>query len=196
MKLLRTLSILALPVAAFLVLGGIDAAFAQGQPEPDARQGQIGILDIEVIRRHSKMTQDMDRQIAELRTKLGDEVKAEEAELRKAAEELERQRVIVAPEAYTKSREELRQRTAKFRQEANARSQRLNAMRGQALKAFQEELNKAVRTYARANRYFLILSRRELVFFERPLDITPEVIKLLDQNVPSYQLTDPAAGQK
>lgn len=196
MKLLRTLPILALPVAAFLVLGGIDAALAQGPPEPDAREGQIGILDIEVIRRQSKMTRDMDRQIAELRTKLGNEVKAEEAELRKAAEELERQRVIVAPEAYTRRREELRQRTAKFRQEANARSQRLNAMRGQALKAFQEELNKAVRTYARANRYFLILSRRELVFFERPLDITAEVIKLLDQNVPSYQLTDPAAGQK
>ena len=196
MKLLRTFPILALPVAAFLVLGGMDAALAQGQPEPDAREGQIGILDIEVIRRQSKMTQDMDRQIAELRTKLGDEVKAEEAELRKAAEELERQRVIVAPEAYTRSREELRQRTAKFRREANGRSQRLNAMRGQALKAFQEELNKAVRTYARANRYFLILSRRELVFFERPLDITAEVIKLLDQNVPSYQLTDPATGQK
>lgn len=196
MKLLRTLSILTLPVAAFLVLSGMDAALAQGQPEPDARQGQLGILDIEIIRRQSKMTQDMDRQITELRTKLGDEVKAEEAELRKAAEELERQRVIVAPETYTKNREELRQRTAKFRQEANARSQRLNAMRGRALKAFQEELNKAVRTYARANRYFLILSRRELVFFERPLDITAEVIKLLDQNVPSYQLTDPAAGQK
>ena len=196
MKLLRILFIIALPVAAFLVFGGLDAALAQGQPEPEARQGQIGILDIEVIRRRSKMTQDMDRQIAELRTKLGDEVKTEEAELRKAAEELERQRVIVAPEAYTKRREELRQRTAKFRQEANARSQRLNAMRGQALKAFQGELNKAVRTYARANRYFLILSRRELVFFERPLDITAEVIKLLDQNVPSYQLTDSAAGQK
>jgi len=196
MKLLRILSIIVLPVAAFLVLGGLDAALAQGQPEPDARQGQIGILDIEVIRRQSKMTQDMDRQIAELRTKLGDEVKAEEAELRKAAEELERQRVVVAPEAYARNREELRQRTAKFRREANARSQRLNAMRGQALKAFHGELNKAVRTYARANKYFLILSRRELVFFERPLDVTAEVIKLLDQNVPSYQLTDSAAGQK
>ncbi|GEM_PF-2204436 len=165
--------------------------------EPPAREGRVGILDIGVVQRNAKVAQDMERQIRDKRVKFSEEVKSLEDGLRKAAEELERQRVLLAPEAFRKQQEELRQKSVNDQRVVQERQNQINAMRTEASKVFEKVLLEAVVKFARENDFMMVFRSREVVFFERVLDITPKIIVLMDKSTPAHKLSDaPPAGSK
>ena len=164
---------------------------AAQQKDDKVQQGQVGVLDVAKVRRTAKMAVDMDRQIGALRKKFSDEVKKKEDALRAEAEELDRQRVILAPAAFKQRSEDLRKRAAEMQRSNQDLRKQLDTMRGEAVLAFQKNLNATVFQHAKEHNYVLILGRRQLVFFQPALDITNEIIKQLDAKLPSYKLTDP-----
>ena len=167
------------------------APAAAQQSDEKFQQGQVGVLDVAKVRRTAKMAVDMDRQIGALRKKFSDEVKKKEDALRTEAEELDRQRVVLAPDAFKQRSEDLRKRAVEMQRGNQGLRKQLDTMRGEAVLAFQKSLNSTVFEHARKHNFVLILGRRELVFFQPALDITDEIIKQLDAKFPSYKLPDP-----
>src|SRR3970040_1507690 len=73
---------------------------AVGNAQDSSVMVKFGVVDVELIEREASMNKDIGGQINELRRKLSDEVKNEEAALRKASEDLQRQKVLLAPDAF------------------------------------------------------------------------------------------------
>ena len=93
-----------LAVIAVAFLGG-----AGGLTSPAGAQGtnsQFAVIDVQRILREAKASKSVAPQMEKLRKSYQGAVRKREAELRKTSEDLQRQRAILAPEAFAKKRRE------------------------------------------------------------------------------------------
>lgn len=174
-------------IAVALVL--FSGNFATAQVKPPASQIiKMGVLDITRVIRTAKMTLDVARQKDKLRGEFRSEIKADEEALRKANEELERQRVILAPEALEQERRKFRQKGVELQRKVQAKNQSFAQITRVTDQAIRKELQKAVDELVKSQGFTLILQRRNIFYGANFLDVTPLVIKILDKNVSSYKI--------
>ena len=76
------------------------------------------------------MSKDIARQIDARRKKFRDEIKKEEESLRKSADNLQKQRVILAPEALRKEERKFRQKTAALQRKVQQKKSRIYQIKG------------------------------------------------------------------
>ena len=86
-------------VLIVLLICGATTAFAQAMPNPS-----IAVLDIQRILRESLAAKSVRPQADKIRGKYQKEVRNQESQLRKAEQDLARQRAILSPEAYAQKR--------------------------------------------------------------------------------------------
>ena len=178
------------------VFATLTAAFALSVQTPVLAQGKaganqrikLGVLDVRQVIRQSKMTQDIKRQRDQMRREFREEIKSDEEALRKANQELERQRVILAPEALEQERRNFRQRGVELQRKVQARNQLFSQTTRKTDEAFRAELQKAVKELSNTHRFTLILQRQNVVLRADFLDVTSLVIEILNKNVTSYKV--------
>lgn len=170
-----------------LVLGALwlsPSAFAQDQ----TRVVKFGVVDVEEIERESLMNKDITAQINQLRQKLSEEVKQEEAALRKANEELQRQKVLMAPDAFEQEVRKFRERELSFQKNIQDRNDHFNRVRIYVRNAFNMELNKALVEVTKEQQFTLILRRSQVLTVADFLDITKFLLDRINKNAPKFQI--------
>ncbi len=173
-----------------LVLSAVPAS-AQEPTEKRIRV-KLGIIDMDAIGRHAAAAKDIRAQIKAYRDAIRDEIQKEEEELRKARDELGRQRMILSPEAFEAERRKFEERLAAIGTMVQGRRQALQRVREEAMGQLQRTLNEVVTDVADANELTLILRTNQLVFWAKPLEITGVVIETLDQRLPSLKVAEPS----
>ena len=151
-------------------------------------EAMIGIVDVEKILRDSKASQSIRPTINEMRKDFQKQVSEHEQKLRRAEQELNRQRAILAPEAFAKKR-----RT--FSEQARKAQTRVQERRRDLDKAFNDTKNKILQNLiivaqelATEKKLNVLLEKRKVFISAKKLDLTSDIIKRLNKRLPKVSI--------
>ncbi len=151
----------------------------------------LAIIDVQKVRRNSTAVKALSRRIAKQKEQHQDELREQERSLRKADQELSRQRSILSPEAYAKKRGELERRVATLQREAQNRKRGLDKNFAQGMSKVQAELNKVAAEIAEERGLDLILSKTTVVLVKPKFELTEEAVRRLNARLPELPTAQP-----
>ena len=156
---------------------------------------KLAVVDVARVTQTAAMTRDIARQIDARRKSLKSEIQAGEEDLRKADQELQRQRVLLSPAAFEEERKKFENRVRQMQTKVQESNEILGKLRQAGERDFQIQLAKALVKIANEQGYNLILRKHNVVMLNaETFDITDSVIKLMDKAVPSYKIPEPKAA--
>ena len=163
---------------------------AQDLPMP-----KIGVVDVQKVLRDSKAAKSIRPEFERLRKAFQKQVSAQEQRLRQVEQELNRQRAILAPEAFSRKR-------MAFSEEARKAQRSVQQRRRQLDKAFNQSKNEILKNLvivaekvAEAKKLNLLMEKRHLFLSAKTMDITTEILTRLNKRLPTLALTVGKANQ-
>ncbi|MEX2449913.1 MAG: OmpH family outer membrane protein [Rhodospirillales bacterium] len=185
-------------VAAILCVFA-SADFAQAQTKKGTLESKgdlevlanIAVVDMLLVRRDAASFKQLRSEINKYREQLKNDLRAEEAELQKANRELARQRAILTPEAFRDERKKFEERVGKLQQTFQARWSSLKEIEQDAETRILDVLQKATVEIAQKKQLIMIVRKRSLVFWIETLDITKDIITVLDKKMPKVSIKLP-----
>ncbi|MCZ6887500.1 MAG: OmpH family outer membrane protein [Gammaproteobacteria bacterium] len=180
------------PIIVMAVVLSIAAATfgAVAQEIPTA---QVAVLDYQKILRDSSSAVDIKAQVERQRQIYQDQITKQEQELRDADQELARQRTILAPEAFAQKRREFEERVAEVQREVQSRKRELDQAYDYGIQQVQQALVGIITELAEERGFNLILSRQQIVYADKSLNISEEVLVRLNERLP--KVTVPLAQE-
>lgn len=148
----------------------------------------LAVVDLDVVRTEAAAAKSIRDQIDAKRNAYQADIQKEEEALRTANQELARKRTLLAPEAFNEERRAFEQRVIAVQKTVQDRKQELQNAQNDALRTFQEALNKTVLEIARDNRFTLILRKEQTIVVADNYDITKQVIATLDKTLPTVSV--------
>ena len=168
--------------AAVLSIGASSLATAQDRPP------SIGIVDVQKILRDSQASRSLRPQIEELRKNYQTSVRKRETELRKASQELQRQRAILSSQAFAKRRNDYEEQARKAQVDFQQRKRRIDNAYGAAMRVIQKSMVVAAAKIAEERNFDIVLPKSLVLLADQKLDITGEVLRRIDKSLPSVKL--------
>ena len=162
--------------------------------ETQSRTIKLGVVDLNEITRKSLMSKDIARQIDSKRRAFRDEIKNEEEKLRSDNDELQKQRVLLSPEALQEKYRALQQRQTALQRKVQQRNQEFIRLRSFATREFEKERVKAVMDVTKKHKFTLVIRRREVVVRADFLDITGLVLETLNKRKAKFKIPDDLAN--
>ena len=157
---------------------------------------KLGVVNFEEITRKSLMSKDIARQFAQKRKEFREEIAKEEKNLRKANEDIQRQRVLLSPEALEKKIQTYKTSTVALQRKVQKRNQEFIKIRAYGTREFEKERAKALLDVTKANRLTLVFSERALLYRAEYLDITNSVLNALNKRKKSFKIPEIIPGMK
>jgi Skp family chaperone for outer membrane proteins len=124
-------------------------------------------------------------------TGLQAEINRMEKDLRTADEELNKQRGVLSPDAYTQRRRDLDKRFSDAQTTVNNRKRDIDQAVGDAYNKVMKQVFDIVAELVRENDYKIVLERKVVVVAESSLDISGEVITRLNKKMPTIAVATP-----
>jgi Skp family chaperone for outer membrane proteins len=119
------------------------------------------------------------------------EINRMEKDLRTADEELNKQRAVLSPDAYTQRRRDLDKRFSDAQNTVNNRKRDIDQAVGDAYNKVMKQVFDIVAELVRENDYKVVLERKVVVVAESSLDISGEVVSRLNKKMPSVAVAVP-----
>ena len=161
--------------------------------ETQSRTIKLGVVDLNEITRKSLMSKDIARQIDSKRRGFRNEIRNEEENLRLDNDELQKQRVLLSPEALQEKYRALQQRQTALQRKVQQRNQEFIRLRSFATREFEKERVKAVMDVTKKHKFTLVIRRREVVVRADFLDITGLVLETLNKRKTKFNIPDDLA---
>jgi Skp family chaperone for outer membrane proteins len=176
-------------VAVYYVLRPIPAK------TPAVQEGalKIAVVDVGLVFRESAAVNSINAQLRPYLERFRADAAEAEKELRDTQEELARRQATVSTaDAHTAERLELEQRALEAQNKMLGRKRSLDQTQAAAMRQVETTLNNTVAEIFTERKLSLILRRDQTAFFNPSMDITEEVIKRLDQRLPTVEITAPS----
>lgn len=151
----------------------------------------VAILDVQSILRDAKAVKSIRDQITAFGSKFEKEIEKERNAIRKANQELARQRTILAPEAFAEKRRKFEQRVVDVQRLVQQRQRELDKSRNNAMVLVNKSYIEIVSGIAQERNLALILKKVQTAFSVRSLDITEDVLSLLNKKLPTVKVVKP-----
>jgi outer membrane protein len=174
-------------LAALLVLAARPAATA-AQP---VAAPVIIIVDVQQILRDSLVAKDVQRQMSGRTETYTKAVTARENALRKTQAELERQRNVLAPDAFNAKMRDFQQRYDALDHGVQVTRQALQQAYNDAMTKVENTALQIIADIAAERKANLVVTKAAVLFEAPGLDITQEVIRRLDAKLPHVALAAP-----
>ncbi len=190
-NIFRRFALLPAIAVGVLSVGASSPATAQD------KSPSIGIVDVQKVLRESQASKTLRPQIEKLRKNYQTSVRKREAELRKASQELQRQRAILSPQAFAKRRNAYEQSARKAQVDFQQRKRQLDNAYGKAMRTIQQSLVVAAAKIAEERKFDIVLPKSLVLLADQKLDITGEVLRRIDKSLPSVKLepTEPTESK-
>ena len=184
----------------FLAVGLAIAILAASVPVAVTAQEKrpvIGIVDVQLILRNSKAAKSVRPQIEKLRKSYQASVREREAELRKASQELQRQRAILSPQAFAQRRSAYEDQARKAQVDFQSRKRQLDNAYSTAMRTVHRSMVVAAAKIAEQRNFDIVLPKSLVLLADQKLDITDEVLRQVDETLPSVKVsvTKPTPAQ-
>ncbi len=175
----------------FMALTAIPA-FAQTPASPPATV--IVIADINQILRDAKSAKEVQTQIDRAMAGFSKQVSTSENELQQMRDELERERNTLTPDAFSAKTREYQQRFDALDRTVQGQRQALQQSYNEAMTKIENTALQIIAQVANEYKANMVLTRAAVLFAANNLDITAEVTKRLDAELPTMQVKLPASG--
>jgi outer membrane protein len=182
---------------SFVVGGLLAAALAAAAPADEARAQELpptvaAVIDYQRILRDAAAARSIRDQIEVRRKAYQEEISKEEQRLHEADKEFAKQRSLLTAEAFTEKRREFEQDVAEVQRLVQERRRELDNVAAVALNQVKEALIEVVTSIADERGFNLVLPSSEVLFFARRIDLTEEVLAMLDSRLPDVRVPEAA----
>lgn len=156
----------------------------------------VAIVDVAYIRTNSAATKSITNQLRTIQETYSAEISKLEEQLRLQDQELQRQQAILAPEAFAARRREFDAAVDAAQRLVDDRNRTLDRLLSDAMAKVSGAVAQVLQDLSAERGYNVILDRdATLLFFARSLDLTGDVLALLDQRLPNVEVPLPAAAR-
>ncbi len=182
-----------LVISAIIIFGSVGQAVAQKKkakaPTEDVEVvANIAIVDTILIRRNAKAFKSIRSQIEKFRGELRKQARSEDAALQKVNRELARQRAILTPEAFREERKKFETRIGNMQKKFQSRWRTLKEAERDAEVEVLKVLKKLTVELAQKKQLIMVLRKQSLVFWADTLEVTDDIIKILDKKLPKVKV--------
>ncbi len=116
------------------------------------------------------------------------ELESHKKSLKSGRDQLKKQQVVLSPDALEKRRRDLEKRFAEVRKQTEERRQILNKALKAAMDTLRKEMSFAVAEVMKAKGVEMTLPRRAVLVFDDRLNISDEVLAVLNKRLPELKL--------
>ena len=148
----------------------------------------IAIVDVQRILQESKAAKSVQRQIETHRSKFQAEISGEEKELRTAEQKLTSMREAGPSAAFAEQEQKLRQRFMSVERHVQARRKALDQAYTEAMSTVRSNIIEIVEKVSRERGVNLAIVKQQVIWNDKAIDITGEVLTRLNQKVPEIQV--------
>jgi Skp family chaperone for outer membrane proteins len=152
----------------------------------------IVTVDVQQILRESLVARNIQAQMDQRTERYTKEVTAQEGDLQKTQDELERQRTVLAPDAFNSKMRDFQQRYDALDNRVQVTRQALQQAYNEAMTKVENTALQIISDMAAERKVNLVVAKAAVLFEEKSLDITQEVITRLDAKLPMVVLATPA----
>jgi Skp family chaperone for outer membrane proteins len=193
-------------VAALVALTPVGSSFAQAPAPQPLPAPVILIVDLQQILQDAKAAKGVQAVINQEYSTYTKEVAQQEDELQKSRTELERQRTVLAPDAFNTRARDLQQRYDTLGQVVQGRRQALQQSLNEAMVTVKNAALEVIADVVKERRANLVIEKQAVVFEAEGMDVTADAIARLDKKLDSVPVnlpkadgegaTKPSAGKK
>ncbi len=155
------------------------------------KSSMIVVIDPPTIEREASAFQAVRTQHDKLLAGQQAEITKMEKGLRDTDEELNKQRSILSPEAYTQKRRDLDKRYADAQQQVQNKRRDIEQVAGDAYNKVVRQMLDIVAEVMAENDYKIVMSRPQLIASQNSLDISAEIITRLNKKMPTVAVANP-----
>ncbi len=171
-----------------LVASGFDAALAAAPVSGAAPVARVLMVDLRRVMALSKVGQDIQKQVADLKHQAQAELSGEGQALQRDRAALEQQAAILAPDVKARKARDFDARVAAFQKKLQ---QRGGLIQGGVLKAQQQveqALGPVLQGIMQERRATVLLDRSAVLLAPNAIDVTGDVIRRLDMKMPTAKV--------
>lgn len=179
---------LAIVTALALTAGGAYVAQQQDVSAEEKKQPVIAVVDTKKILEESKAMKGVSDQLQSIREKEQKEITTKEEAFKKEEKDLKDKRNTLAQEEFTKKSKDLNARFVEMQKDVQQKSAQLSKASNKAFGVVRENVLGIVSDMAKDKNYDIVLQRSDLMFARDTLDITEEVMKKLNDKLPSVKV--------
>ena len=187
MRQLSTLFILASAILLVVTVG----SRAVAQDSKEMPRAVVAVLDYTHILRASDAAKDISRQIKEFRDSFRDEIQADEIRLRQVETELKRQRSVLSPAVFEKRRQEFRNQVIAAQKRGQGHKRQLDRALKLAMDKIKAVVIPIVKELTENKGFTLVVEKSQVLFANRSLDVTDEVMRELNQKLRTVAVPKP-----
>jgi outer membrane protein len=144
----------------------------------------VGYVDMQKVLEESKLGKRLQEQLREEFEPRGEEMAAEEQEIRKLQQSLERDAPLMSAEQVSKQEADVQKRIEVFQEKANAIQQEIMKVQQTKSREIIGPARDSINAVAKKNKVGMVVEpgMSGLLYIDESLDLTAEVIKHLDAN--------------
>src|SRR5690606_41216362 len=165
-------------------------ATAQGGKVPPT---VIAVIDGQRVNREAAALKNARQQLEQYRFNFQSEIAKEEEKLRAEEQELARQRSVVTPEVFEQRRQAFQAKVIDLQKRIQERSQSLEKMLNGVREQVTIQVIEILKGLAQERGFNMVLELAQgQIFIGDNIDISPEVLKRLDQRLPTVKVSLPS----
>jgi len=169
----------------------------KAQPAPSVPAAfPATIIDVQRILQESLAAKSVQQQLETQRLKFQGEIAGEEDELRKAEDDLTKSRETLAADVYADREQQLRQRFLVVERHVQSRRKALDQAFTDSMNAVRDGLQNIVASIAHERGANIVLVKQQVLWSDKQLDITDEVLLRLNKSMPSVPVQVTAEDDK
>lgn len=163
-------------------------ASARANSQENSSKFKVAIVDVQAVLENSLAVQNIKESIDLISQNIQKNITEKEAELKKVEENLIKKRGTLNEEAFGKEVSEFNQKVSHAQKDMQNKKNRLDQAHSVAVGKVYEEITNIINALATANNFELVLPSSQLLFAKNDLNITPEVIKLLNHKLKTVKV--------
>jgi len=185
---------LSLKKTGMVVVAFLGLAMAS-MPHTASAQSNVALkivtVDITAIRANAEATKGIKAQLLKIKEIMMAQLQGEEKTLREANAELARKRTLLAPDAFVAERKKYEQRVVAFQTKRQQSQKFMNDKVIGANNQLTSKMLEIIGRYAEANQVSLVLPINATIFAAESYNISAEVLKTLNKELPNVVITLP-----
>ena len=151
-------------------------------------EDNIAFINMETIMSQSLAGKSIKKQLEDEHKKNIDTFKKYDENLKKQEKDILLKKNILSKEEYEKEIKLLRAEVKKYRDERKEKIESLTKKRLNSIQKILETLSPILTNYSKEKNYALILDKKNIIVGKNSLDVTNEILSLLDKNVKKIKL--------
>ncbi|WP_341702486.1 OmpH family outer membrane protein [Ferrovibrio sp.] len=179
-------------LALFALFAMAIPAAAQAQQAGKTPPAIIVVVDSQRIFREAAALKSVRQQIDQYRASLKPEIEKQEDSLRKEDQELAKQRSILTPEAFEQKRQAFQGKVVTLQKQIQDHQTNIEKAFNAAREQVSREVVEILKDMSKARGFNMVLDRAHVQVMIEPVEITQDVLKALDQRLPTVKAALPA----